>query len=145
MNIIADIFAIVNTVVFIILSFVHIYWAFGGKRYSDRVIPEKLSGEKEFIPGVFATIIVAFGLLLFALFTINSFSLWFEPAYSNYAFGFIAVVFCLRSMGDFKYVGFTKKVKGTLFAEYDTKFYSPLSLYLGCSSFLILLFHLTHH
>jgi len=43
----------------------------------------------------------------------------------------IPAIFLLRALGDFRYVGFFKKVKTTPFAKADTKFFSPLCLMLG--------------
>jgi hypothetical protein len=44
-----------------------------------------------------------------------------------------AAVFFARTVGDFKYVGLFKKIKGTHFSKYDTWFYSPLCLFLSLS------------
>ena len=40
----------------------------------------------------------------------------------------MAMIFVLRTLGDFRYVGFTKRIRNTSFAEWDTKLYSPLCL-----------------
>jgi len=40
----------------------------------------------------------------------------------------MAVVFAARAVGDFKYVGFFKSIKGTTFALWDTRVYSPLNV-----------------
>lgn len=40
----------------------------------------------------------------------------------------IPIIFFLRSIGDFRYVGLTKKVKGTVFARLDTLYFAPLCL-----------------
>ena len=52
--------------------------------------------------------------------------------------GFAALVFLVRSVGDFRYVGFFKHVVGTPFARLDTLLYSPLCLALaiGCACVL---------
>ncbi|WP_307347298.1 DUF3995 domain-containing protein [Metabacillus malikii] len=46
-------------------------------------------------------------------------------------FTIITFIFFLRAIGDFKYLGFTKKIKNTNFSKYDTALYTPLCLYLG--------------
>jgi hypothetical protein len=38
----------------------------------------------------------------------------------------LAAVFALRAIGDFRYVGFFKRVRNTGFARLDTRAYSPL-------------------
>lgn len=43
----------------------------------------------------------------------------------------IAIVFALRAVGDFRYVGFFKRARDTVFARHDTFVYSPLCLALA--------------
>ena len=43
----------------------------------------------------------------------------------------LGVVFLARSLGDFRLVGFFKRVKGSPFARLDTWVYTPLCLLLG--------------
>ena len=43
----------------------------------------------------------------------------------------LAVVFIGRAIGDFRLIGFTKRVRGTAFARLDTRIYSPLCAALG--------------
>ncbi|RZK64111.1 MAG: DUF3995 domain-containing protein, partial [Pedobacter sp.] len=49
----------------------------------------------------------------------------------RYGLWLIAGIFLLRSIGDFNYVGFFKKVKHTPFGKNDTMYYSPLSFGIG--------------
>ncbi|TKI67695.1 DUF3995 domain-containing protein [Lysinibacillus mangiferihumi] len=42
-----------------------------------------------------------------------------------------AVIFLIRAIGDFKYVGFFKKIKHSQFARNDTWLYSPLCLFIS--------------
>ena len=46
----------------------------------------------------------------------------------------VAVAFLARAMGEFRYVGFFKRVRGTQFADLDTRVYSPLCLALGLAT-----------
>jgi hypothetical protein len=43
----------------------------------------------------------------------------------------LAALFLLRSVGEFRLVGFFKRVRGTDFAWWDTRLYSPLCLAMG--------------
>jgi hypothetical protein len=43
----------------------------------------------------------------------------------------LAALFLLRGIGDFRLVGFFKRVRGTRFARRDTRLYSPLCLALA--------------
>jgi hypothetical protein len=43
----------------------------------------------------------------------------------------IAAAFALRAIGDFRYVGFFKRIRGSRFARLDTFAYSPLCAFLA--------------
>jgi len=47
---------------------------------------------------------------------------------SHYGLWAITTIFLIRAIGEFKYIGFFKKIKTTTFGQMDTKFYSPLCL-----------------
>ncbi|MVX37161.1 DUF3995 domain-containing protein [Myroides sp. LoEW2-1] len=113
-----------NFVIFIFLSFIHFYWAFGGKRALDCVLPSQLSG-KVFKPSVLGTICVAFFLLFFGVFP------YILVGYVNYLYLLLFVLFGLRVIGDFKYVGIFKKITNTTFAICDKKYFIPLCIYLS--------------
>lgn len=128
------IIAITLFAIFLFLSGIHFYWAFGGRWGVDSVLPAKSNNEKIMQPGLFATIMVALVLLTFALFILIKADLlqttlptWLQ----QYGLYILAGLFIIRAIGDFKYVGFTKKLKGTKFALMDTNWYSPLCLGIG--------------
>jgi len=125
------------------ISVLHIYWAFGGRWGTAAVIPVK-KGEQQpiFKPRKFGTILVAVLILL------ASFILIFQAGYlvsfqvntiTNIGSIICAIVFMIRAIGDFNYLGFFKKIKHSQFARFDTLIYSPLCLYLGFT-YIILLF-----
>ena len=128
-----------NALIFLGLAFIHFYWAFGGWRFASAAIPSQQTGEKLFQPGITATLIVAIGLLTFGFIMVatNDFFPWIPKEIVKWGTYAIAVIFSLRSIGDFKYVGFFKRIRTTDFAKKDTRIYSPLCLYLGVSAFLI--------
>lgn len=122
--------------IYIVIAGFHIYWGLGGKVYLDRVLPSK-EGEKVFMPSKLASLSVALLVLSFAL---VFYFLYFDVFNSTkliYAGWIISAIFLLRSIGDFKFVGFFKKIKDSRFAKYDTKFFSPLCLLLACGSAMI--------
>ncbi|ELR68934.1 hypothetical protein C900_05627 [Fulvivirga imtechensis AK7] len=132
----------INALLLLSISLLHFYWIFGGKWAAEVAIPKKSTGEKVFTPGTFATFIVATGLLLLsALFVAYTgiFVLPLPHQFLSYGVLSTAIVFTLRSIGEFRYVGFTKKVKDSEFAVMDSKYYSPLCLYLGITSLIIYL------
>jgi hypothetical protein len=46
----------------------------------------------------------------------------------------VAIVLVARAIGDFRYVGFFKRVRDTRFAHLDTRFFSPIALLLGVAT-----------
>lgn len=140
MAIISNILIVINTLIFLVLSGVHVYWAFGGKYGFASAIPTTIDKQPIFTPGKFATLVVAFGLFSFAVITVchaEIFNARIEFSYVRIAMWGIIIIFFLRATGDFSQIGFFKKVKDTAFAKNDTKYYSPLCLYLGISSLVI--------
>jgi Protein of unknown function (DUF3995) len=121
-----------NTFIFIMLSGLHFYWAFGGKYASTAVVPE-ISGKAVFKPSFLVTILVAFALLFAAWLSLNPYHNNIL-VYGNLAIG---IVMSVRAIGDFKYVGFFKKIKETIFAKNDTYYYSPLCLLISLNAFYI--------
>lgn len=119
------------------LTFLHLYWIFGGKWGFANTIPtNRETNTPVFKPGKLGTLIVATGLLFFACVTLcNRFNIDISLLkYLNYA---ISIIFLLRTIGDFKYVGLFKKVKNTPFANYDDKYFVPLCAYLAISTFIV--------
>jgi len=123
------VFSVLLSLIFLVLSILHLNWALGGKWGLNAALPSNPDGEKLFKPTKGLTLLVAIVLLLISLnYFINP-----EPGNpKNWIFSYsriiIPVIFLVRAIGDFKFVGFFKKVKGTKFAEMDTKYYSPLCL-----------------
>ena len=122
--------AFVLVSIFGLLGMIHVYWALGGAGGMNVVVPE-VEGKKLFQPGPIATLIVA--VLLFTAATVvlsrvgfidADLPRWLAPVGSWVLFA----VFTLRAIGDFRYVGFFKKERGSAFARWDTRLYSPLCL-----------------
>lgn len=132
----------INTFIFSSLSALHFYWAFGGKWGYQAVLPSQKDGTPTLQPNTFATIMVAIFLLSFAFISSANWGLytWVDRDMIYYCHLLLALLFTWRAIGDFKMIGFTKKIKGTPFAENDTKIYSPLCLIIGlfCACILLL-------
>ncbi len=135
------IIAIILFLIFLFISSIHIYWAFGGNWGSDAVLPTKDDNNTKVLnPSILPTLIVAFGLLGFGLhiLIISGLIAFDIPQWlSNYGLWIIASIFTLRAIGDFKYVGFFKKIKLTKFGENDTKYFSPLCLTIGILTLIL--------
>jgi len=126
--------ALLLFLIFIFLSSLHFYWGLGGKWGATAVVPTKENSEKVMNPKMLECFVVAFALLGFAFFIlaksqILSFKLpdWLL----GYGVWALSLLFILRAIGDFKYVGFFKKIRSTKFGQLDTKYYSPLCLVIG--------------
>jgi len=116
------------------LSALHIYWALGGKVGLDKAVPT-IDGKPAFQPGTLLILVVASALLGCAYVSLSlGFSHQLVLPYAHfapYAGWGLAVMFAVRAIGDFKLVGFFKKIKGTVFATLDSRVYSPLCLVLS--------------
>ena len=131
---------IINAFLLFIISGFHFYWGFGGKIGGDVVLPEMNKGGKVFKPTPIATCLVALVFLFFCfipLMKLNIIAIGLPNFFHDYGIIILGIIFCFRGIGDFKYVGFFKSVKGTKFSLYDTKWYSPLSFFMGINFFLI--------
>jgi hypothetical protein len=121
--------AIVTSAVLASIAAVHLYWVAGGKRWTDLVIPQE-NGARAFTPPAWMTLGVALGVFAAALLVLAARG-WGPAATLPFALrrgcvGALAVVFALRGMGDFRRVGLFRKVKGTPFAYWDARLFTPL-------------------
>lgn len=135
---------LINTVIFLLLSLLHFYWAFGGKIWLENVLPTNTMGTSRLSPGMTASLFVATGLLIFALITLGSqglFDSYVNRKYFRYGTLIIAAIFLLRAIGDFKFIGFFKTIRLTRFAINDTRFFSPLCLLIAFFSLVIFIMH----
>lgn len=125
------------------ISLLHIYWAFGGRWGSAAAIPVKEGEQKPaFTPKKWGTLFVAILILLASVIIVvqGGYLQGFQANGLSIIGSIVcAFVFIIRAIGEFKYVGFFKKIKHSQFARYDTWFYSPLCLFLGIV-YIILLF-----
>lgn len=129
----------VLAVIFALLGFLHLYWAGGGRFGRGAAIPTA-GGERLLNPSPLGTILVAAALFAAVLVVFGRLKIWgaFVPGWIFYVGTWvISVLFLLRTIGDFRYVGFFKSVSGTDFARWDTLVFSPLCLFIAVAAFLI--------
>jgi len=122
--------ATVLVAIFGALALMHFYWATGRGASLGGTIPT-VSGRPVFSPGPLACIAVGSALVLAALVCAVSAG-WLMTGLPDWmsqtgVWG-LAGVFGLRAIGDFRYVGFSKRVRDSVFALRDTWLYSPLCL-----------------
>ena len=115
------------------LGLLHVYWALGGGRGQGVSVPE-VAGRPAFRPSRTATFGVGLGLFGAAGIALVRGGL-LGPALpgspAHWAAIALGLVFVARAVGEFRLVGFLKRVRGTPFARLDSWLYSPLSLLLG--------------
>lgn len=126
------IFSILLVVVFGVIACLHVYWAAGGRWGIEHAAPVNEYGNKFLDTGVVACLVVAAGLILFSVYY-----LMLPSGMLSLAGWIIPSIFLIRAIGDFRYVGFTKKVKSSTFAELDTKFFSPLCVVIAGLGFAV--------
>ncbi len=93
-----------------------------------------LEGGKDFIPSralIFIVAVILLGLAILAIQLVSPIQAFKE--YIHVIGYIVSALLIIRAIGDFKYVGFFKKVYNSKFATLDTQFFSPLVLFLGIS------------
>ena len=128
-----------------VIAALHVYWAVGGSWGSDVVVPTtpdgpdaNSDGSPAFSPGALATAAVAALLVVAALVPLGAAGAVDLPVPEElvrFAIWALAVVLLVRAVGDFRYVGAFKRVRGTRFARLDDRFYTPLCLALSALAF----------
>ena len=120
-----------------LIALLHFYWAVGGRLGMTAAVPGR--GNKPlFTPSPLATAFVGIALLLSAVVSlqyIRVLSLPLPRGLVSPCMWSLGIVFLVRAVGDFNYVGFFKRQLGTRFAKLDSRFYSPLCLLLAALVF----------
>lgn len=127
-----------TALVLVVLGALHFYWALGGKLGFGAALPS--NGDRPlFTPGPLASATVGVLLCCAAVCVLNAaghLAVLSRPT-SVWATRVIAGMFLLRALGDFRYVGFSKRVRDTRFARWDTRLFSPLCVLLGLGAGLV--------
>jgi hypothetical protein len=124
---------------FLVLALWHFYMALLPSSGKSGAVPS-VEGKPLFVPSRKATIAVGIVLVMFASLVASTGGIlslglpsvalsWFSYAL---ALGLVA-----RAVGEFKYVGFCKRVRDSKFATLDTFVYSPLCLLLAAGVALV--------
>lgn len=125
------------------LAALHVFWAFGGTAGAVTAVPER-DGAPLFRPGPAACALVAALLAAAAAIVWAKGAAWSPRGLPRGALTVgayaVAVAFIGRAIGDFRWVGFFKRRRGTRFARNDTWMYSPLCLALGAGALVVALF-----
>jgi hypothetical protein len=133
--------AIALAFVLSVLALLHVAWAIRGMDGQSVTIP-KVAGRPAFVPSrasallVAAALFSAAGVALLQGGVVRSVLPARLVAVCACAAG---AAFLLRAIGDFRLVGFFKRVRGTDFARWDYFCFAPLCILIG-SAFLYLAF-----
>ena len=132
--------SIILIFIFTVLGLIHFNWAFGGRFGFTKSIPTKENGERVLNPRKIDSAFVGIVLTVFGGFYVlksglidHNLPIWFM----NYGSWIIPILFLLRAIGDFKYIGIFKRVKKTNFGKLDTRFFSPLCIFIGVIGLII--------
>jgi hypothetical protein len=130
-----SVLAILTSVVLFGLSLLHVYWGAGGRWGIESVVPT-LEGRPVLHPTAFASYVVATALAVAGTIAIGATGALHEvvPAwFVRTGLVVMAVVFAGRAIGDFRFIGFTKRARESRFAEVDTFVFSPLCVALSAA------------
>ena len=129
------------TVILIFIAGIHLFWFFDGAWGFEEVLPTHLNGKRVLNPKKIDSLSVGLFISFFALiYCVKSLNITisFLPDWIlKYGLYIISSVFLVRAIGDFKYVGFFKKIKETTFGELDSKYFSPLCFVMGIVGILL--------
>ncbi|MFI5399704.1 MAG: DUF3995 domain-containing protein [SAR324 cluster bacterium] len=130
--------ATIDAVLFAAIGLLHVYWALGGGWGADAALPTHGS-----LPGSpprftlpvtpISTFLVAVLLFLAAGIVLGRADLLSNAAPATHwifvvGTWVLAALFLVRAIGEFRYVGFFKRVRNTEFGRWDTWLFSPLCL-----------------
>jgi hypothetical protein len=125
-----------------VLAMLHVGWAVRAKLGDSVVIP-KVDGRPVFTPSRTSTLLVAsalLGAMFVALLQGRILHAVLPDAPVQWAALAAGSAFLLRAVGEFRLVGFFKRVRNSDFARWDDWCFSPLSALIG-SAFLYLALH----
>ncbi len=119
--------------VFVALALWHFRMAASPANSGGGAVPS-VGGKPLFVPLPTATVAVGVVLLVFAALvaaTAGFVQIGIPPKMLSWSSLVLALALLARAIGEFRYVGFFKRVRGTRFARLDTLVYSPLCLLLA--------------
>ncbi|WP_280151377.1 DUF3995 domain-containing protein [Piscinibacter sp. XHJ-5] len=128
--------------VFLVLALWHFRMAASVSATGESGAVPSIDGKPLFVPSKTATVGVGVALLSFAVLvaaTAGLLPLAVPRALLVWLSYGLALGLLMRAIGEFKYVGLFKRVRGSRFARLDTLLYSPLCLLLAIGVALVAL------
>ncbi len=133
--------SIVLACIFIMLALLHFSWALGNTWGFTSALPTDNEGRFVLNPAPWESVVVGLALMLFGiLYLVRARVLPIRLPGWLIQIGswLIPLIFLLRAIGDFKYLGFFKTISSTAFARLDTIYYSPLCAFIAIVGIIIL-------
>lgn len=138
------ILGILLIVIFATISLFHLYWAAGGVFGRSVAVPSVAMPNggniRVFAPSAGGTVLVALAFLSAVAVILGQLK-FLGDVVPHWIFRWgtwaIALIFFLRAIGEFRLVGFFKKVSDTPFAHWDTWLFSPLCLVIAVIAFIL--------
>lgn len=131
------------SLIFVVLALWHFVMALGNTSGDSAAVPS-VNGKPLFVPSRKATVAVGAVLLFFAglvAATAGIVPVGLPSTALSWLSYALALGLLARAIGEFKYVGFFKRVRGTKFSRLDTLVYSPLCLLLALGVALVAVQH----
>lgn len=132
--------AILNSLFFTSLALIHLNWLLGGS-FGSLLIPTDGNNRLLFKPNGAKVGILCAGFLFFALINLARTGMLAQSTvepFARYAIAAIGMLLLLRAIGDFAYVGFSKRFYNSRFAHTDTRIFSPICLLMAFFHFALL-------
>jgi hypothetical protein len=126
----AEVVAVIGALVLTAIACLHFAWAAGVEWGRADAIPT-VNGRPTLSPGRGATVLVAVLLLAAADLYIGAVHGRAPTWLFHVGSAVVATILLARAIGDFRTVGFFKKVRDTRFAQLDTTYFSPLCVALA--------------
>jgi hypothetical protein len=122
-------------VVALVAAGFHVAWALGSRRGSANVVPQRAGagGERTFLPGPLPTLAVALLLTAYVALTLAA-SAGTTARWVNWLVLAAFVVLTLRVIGDGRWMGVSKRVRGTGFAAADDRWWTPAAALLAAGA-----------
>lgn len=133
--------ALIVSIIFVVLALWHFRMASLPVSGTSNAVPS-IGGKPLFAPSRMATVAVGVVLLLFAglvAATSRVVAVGIPQVVLRWLSFGLATALLARAVGEFKYVGLFKRVRGSRFAMLDTFVYSPLCLLLSIGVALVAL------
>ncbi|MEO8928502.1 MAG: DUF3995 domain-containing protein [Caldimonas sp.] len=125
--------AVTVSLAFFVLALWHFRMALTSGEGMSIAVPSE-SGKPLFVPSVRATLAVGLILLVFACLvaaTAGLVKVGLSESVLSWLCYALALGLLARAVGEFKYVGFFKRERGSKFARLDTLLYSPMCVLLA--------------